>query len=91
VEEVDNDVVLYHAQAIEVLAYHVGQPVLALPAELFASCDCWGVEANASRLGEDPFVVVADEGGRRLEAVGSAVGMQDVPVKGGPLQLFERE
>lgn len=88
VEEVDNDVVLLHAQAVEVPPHRVAQLIFGLPPELLGPCDCGRVEADAPRLGEDPFVVLADEGGRRLEAVGSAVTVEDVPLKGGPLQLF---
>ena len=88
VEEVDDDVVLLHAQAVEVLPHHVGQLVLGLSPELFAPCDCRRVEANAPRLREHPFVVVADEGGRCLEAVCSAVGVEDVPLKSRPLKLL---
>lgn len=90
VEEVDDDVVLLDTQAIEVLSYHVGQLVFGLSAELLASCDCRRVEADAPWLGEDPIVVVANEGGRRLEAVGSAICVEDVPFEGGPLKLLER-
>jgi hypothetical protein len=71
-----------------VLSHDVSQLVLGLPPKLFASCDCRRVEPNASWLSEDPFVVIADEGGRRLEAVCATVCVENVPVEGGPLQLF---
>jgi hypothetical protein len=71
-----------------VLPHDIGQLVLGLPPKLFAPCDCRRVEPNAPWLGEDPFVVIADEGGRCLEAVRATVGVENVPVKGGPLQLF---
>ena len=90
VEEVDDDVVLLHAQAVEVLPHDVCQLVLGLSPELFASCDCRRVEANASRLGEHPFVMVADEGGWRLEAVRTAVGVEDVSLESRPLKLGEQ-
>jgi hypothetical protein len=85
VEEVYDDVVLLHAQAVEVLPHDVCQLVLGLSPELFASRDCRRVEANASRLGEHPFVVIADEGSRRLQAVRSAVRVEDVSFESGPL------
>ncbi len=88
VEELDEHIVLLHAQAIEVLSHHVGQLVLVLPPKILASCDCRRVEADAAGLGEGPFVVVADEGCRCLEAVGAAVGVEDVSFEGGPLQLL---
>lgn len=85
VKEIDDDIVLLNAHAVKVLSHYVGQLVLGLSSELFASCDRGGVEPDASRLRQHPFVVVADEGSRRPEAVGSAIRMEDVPVKSGPL------
>ena len=70
------------------LSHDVGQLVLVLPPKIFASCDCRRVEAHTAGLGEGPFVVVADEGCRCLEAVGAAVGVEDVSFEGGPLQLL---
>ena len=77
-----------HAQAVEVFSHHVGQLVFVLPPKIPASCDGRRVEANAPGLGEGPFVVVADEGCRCLEAVGAAVGVEDVSFEGGPLELL---
>ena len=84
-EELDDDVVFLHAQAVEVLPHHIGQLVLVLSSEFFALCDGRRVEANAPRLGQYPFVVVADESGRCLETVGSAVGVEDFSLESGPL------
>lgn len=39
VQELDDDVVLLHTQPVEVFPDHVGQLVLSLSAELFASCN----------------------------------------------------
>jgi len=91
VEEIDDDVVLLHPQAVEVLSHHIRQLVFVLPPEVFASCNCRRVEANATGLGEDPAVVVADEGGRRLQAVCSAVRVENVSFEGGPLKLLQQE
>lgn len=84
-EELDNDVVFLHAQAVEVLPHDIGQLVFVLPPDFLALCDGRGVEADAPRLGQYPFVVVADEGGWCLETVCSAVGVEDLSLESGPL------
>ena len=87
VEELDDHVVLLYAHPVKVFSHDVGQLVLGLPPEISAPCDGRRVEANAARLREDPLVVVAEEGCRRLEAECAAVSVEDVSFEGGPLQL----
>jgi hypothetical protein len=84
-EEFNDDVVFLHAEAVEVLPHHIGQLVFVLSSECFALCDGRRVEANAPRLGQYPFVVVADESRRGLETVCSAVGVEDLSLESGPL------
>jgi len=85
VKEVDNDIVFLDAQAVEVLSHDIRQLVTGLSPEFSASCDCRGVEPDASWLSQHPFMVVADESGRSPEAVGSSVGMENVSIKRRPL------
>lgn len=87
VEEIDDDVILYHAQAVEVFSYRSCQLVFALSPKLFAPRDCGRVEADATSLGENPLVVIARECGRGVEAVCAAICVEDFSFEGRPLKL----
>ncbi len=88
VEEVNNDVVFLYTETVEMLPHSVRKLVFGLSAKFFASRNRWGVNADAPSSGEDPLMDVAGEGGRGVEAVGSAVSVEDVAVESGPLKLF---
>lgn len=86
-EEIDNDVVLYDAQAVEVFPHRACQLVFALSSEFFAPRDRRRVEPDAASLSEDPLMIVARECGRGVEAVRATVCVEDFSFEGWPLEL----
>lgn len=64
----------------------LGELVFALTADATSACHAWGVLADA-RSRQHPLVVRVGESGRGVEAVFAAKVVEDVAVKGGPLEL----
>lgn len=62
VQKIDDGVILLHAHSVEVLSHHRSQLMLVLSRSLVFVDHGWGVEADATRLREDPAMVGA---GRR--------------------------
>lgn len=89
VDELHNGVVFLYPEAVEVLAHRLGQLLLVL-ALLLAPQHRRGVETYASGLGEYRFVEGAREAARGVEVIFSAVGVERVAVKRGPLKLEGR-
>ena len=87
VEKVDNDIVFLYAQAVKMLPHRIRQGILALSAEFSASRDRGRVDPDAPRLRKDPLMDGISEGCRSVQAVGSAVSMENVPLESGPLKL----
>lgn len=85
--EIHDSIVLLHSLAAEVFPHRVCQLTLSLAPEGLLPCECWGVEANAAGLGQDPGAVVACVGGRGCEVVFAAVSVKKVAVESGPLDL----
>lgn len=85
--EIHDGIILLHSLAAEMLPHRICQLTLCLSPEGLLSCQCWGLEADAARLGQDPRAVVACIGGRGHEVVFAAVSMQKVTVESGPLDL----
>lgn len=85
--EIHDGIVFLDSLAAEVLAHRVCQLALCLAPEGLLSRECWGVQANAARLGQNPGAVVACVGGRGRKVVFAAVSMEKVTVESGPLNL----
>lgn len=69
------------------LPRRAGELLLALSPRLFAPGHCGRAQTDAAGLGEDAPVVVVGEGGGGAGKVGAAVGVEDVAVEEGPLEL----
>lgn len=88
VNQVDDDIVLLDAQAIEVLPHGHGELLSVLP-HLFPPCHGRGVYANAAWSHEYRLVEGAGEGAGRVELVFATVCVESVSVESRPLKLSE--
>lgn len=87
VNKIDNRIIFLNTLAVEVLSYRTRQVYFCLTALVFFPRHGWGVQADAARLGQDPGAVVACVGGGGLEIVFATVAVEDIAIKGGPLDL----
>lgn len=87
VYQVDDNVVLLDADAVEVLPDRERELLLRLPLLPLPTGHRGRLEADAPRPLEDEVVVGLGEGGGRVEVIFAAVGVEKLAVEGGPLNL----
>lgn len=88
VNQVDDDIVLLDAQAIEVFPHSHGE-LLSVLSYFFPPCHGRGVYADAAWSHEYRLVEGAGEGAGRVELVFAAVCVESVSVESRPLKLSE--
>lgn len=90
IDEVDNHVVLLDTHSVEMFANRKSEVILALAACLSFADHCGRVDADAVGLGQDPLSVRIGEGGRGVQAMLAAVGMENLSIESGPLHLLQK-
>lgn len=85
--QVDNNVVLLDADAVEMLPDRECELFLRLALLPLPTGHRGRLEADAPRTLEDEVVVGLGERGRCVEVIFAAVGVEELAVEGGPLDL----
>lgn len=85
--QVDNDVVLLDADSVEVLPDRERELLLRLTLLSPPTGHRGRLETDAPGLREDEVVVGLGEGGGCVEVIFAAVGVEELAVEGGPLDL----